>query len=188
MTNSWFFFISEFKIICIAYFHSKSKTNSQIISPPTLSIIPTNATITLTNSLHTHFQFDLANPLYTQFTILLSCKTRNVTFLWKTLKGKKKIPVRDWKQWRSKVSASRSSTPKQPETGDNCWEIACIECHKLANRNVSFVSILLAVPWSWFPPQQKSQKSSFLQEKTTKIRLTVCNCENWWKFRIPCSK
>lgn len=30
------------------------------------------------------------------------------------------LPVSDWKQWRSNVSASRSSIPKQPETGDNC--------------------------------------------------------------------
>lgn len=51
------------------------------------------------------------------------------------------LPVSDWKQWRSNVSASRSSIPKQPATGDNCWEIACIECHKLATRKLSFVSI-----------------------------------------------
>lgn len=30
------------------------------------------------------------------------------------------LPVRDWKQWRSNVSASRSSMPEQPTVGDSC--------------------------------------------------------------------
>jgi hypothetical protein len=56
------------------------------------------------------------------------------------------IPVSDWKQWRSNVSAWSSSIPEQPDTGDSCWEMACIECHKLATLKVSFVSIRPADP------------------------------------------
>ena len=53
------------------------------------------------------------------------------------------IPVRDWKQWRSR------SMSVQPGIGESCWEIACIECQRLANLRLSLVSILPAEPYSW---------------------------------------
>jgi len=56
------------------------------------------------------------------------------------------IPVRDWKQWRSKLWACRRSMPVQPGVGESCWEMACIECQRLANLRLSLVSILPAEP------------------------------------------
>ena len=39
--------------------------------------------------------------------------------------------------------------PLQPGVGESCWEIACIECQRLANLRLSLVSILPAEPQSW---------------------------------------
>lgn len=66
--------------------------------------------------------------------------------------GRACVPVAVWKQCRSNVSASSSSIPVQPVTGESWLEMAWRECQTLASRRLSLVSSLAIEPKSYRRP------------------------------------